>query len=66
MDPFRKEYTIGRKDQFDLDYMIFRKATEETRTREELINYLEEMFQYIISRVQSERAKDLMKDLELI
>jgi len=30
---FVKEYVIGRKDQFDLDYAIFRKAVEETETR---------------------------------
>jgi len=27
---FAKDYVIGRKDQFDLDYAIFRKAIEET------------------------------------
>ncbi len=38
---FFKEYVIGRKDKFDLDYCNFRKAIEETETREELINYVE-------------------------
>ena len=32
----------GRKDQYDIDYSIFRKAVEETQTREELIKYMEE------------------------
>ena len=58
---FVKEYVIGRKDQFDLDYAIFRKAIKETETREDLINYIEEKMQYVISRVASERAKTLMK-----
>jgi len=60
---FVKEYVIGRKDQFDLDYAIFRKAVEETETREDMINYIEEKMQYVISRVASERAKTLMKEI---
>jgi len=63
---FVKEYVIGRKDQFDLDYAIFRKAVEETETREDFINYIEEKMQYVISRVASERAKTLMEEMELI
>jgi hypothetical protein len=63
---FVKEYVIGRKDQFDLDYAIFRKATEETETKEDMINYIEEKMQYVISRVASERAKTLMEEMELI
>ena len=63
---FVKEYVIGRKDQFDLDYAIFRKVVEETETREDLINYIEEKMQYVISRVASERAKTLMEEMELI
>jgi hypothetical protein len=63
---FVKEYVIGRKDQFDLDYAIFRKAMEETETREDMINYIEEKMQYVISRVASERAKTLMEEMELI
>jgi len=30
---FVNENVIGRKDQFDLDYAIFRRADEETETR---------------------------------
>lgn len=66
MNPFRKEYTNGRKDQFDLDYAMLKKAIEETETREELVKFLEDKCNYIIARVASERAKDLMEDLELI
>jgi len=63
---FVKEYVIGRKDQFDLDYAIFRKAMEEAETKEDMINYIEEKMQYVISRVASERAKTLMEEMELI
>jgi len=63
---FVKEYVIGRKDQFDLDYAIFRKAVEETETREDMINYIEEKMQYVISRVASETAKTLMEEMESI
>jgi len=63
---FVKEYVIGRKDQFDLDYAIFRNAIKETETREDLINYIEEKIQYVISRVASERAKMLMEKMELL
>jgi len=63
---FVKEYVIGRKDQFDLDYAIFRNTVEETETREDLINYIEEKIQYVISRVASERAETLIEEMELI
>jgi len=63
---FVKEYVIGRKGQFDLNYVIFRKAIKETETREDFINYIEEKMQYVISRVASERAKMLMEEMELL
>jgi hypothetical protein len=63
---FVKDYVIGRKDQFDLDHAIFRKAVKKTETREDLINYIEKKMQYVISRVSSERAKTLMEEMELI
>ena len=63
---FVKEYVIGRKDQFDLEYAIFRKAIKETETREDLINYIEEKMQYVISRVASERVKTLLEEMGLI
>jgi len=49
-----------------MDYEIFRKAMEETETREDLINYIEKKMQYVISRAASERAKTLMEEMELI
>ena len=63
---FVNEYVIGRKDQFDVDYAIFRKAVEETETREDLITYIEEKMQYVISRVASERVKTLLEEMGLI
>ena len=65
-NPFTKEYYTGRKDQYDIDYAIFRKAVEETRTREELIKYLEERFSYVISRIADENARELMEEMNLI
>ena len=64
-NPFTKEYYTGRKDQYDIDYSIFRKAVEETRTREELIKYLEERLAYVISRIADENARELMEEMNL-
>ena len=49
-----------------MDYAIFKKAIEETETREELIQKLEEKLTYVISHVANERAKDLMQEMNLI
>ena len=65
-NPFTKEYYTGRKDQYDLDYALFRKAVEETGTREEFIKFLEERFGYVIAKIADQNAKELMEDLELI
>ena len=65
-NPFTKEYYTGRKDQYDLDYALFRKAVEETGTREELIKFLEERFGDVIAKIADQNAKELMEDLELI
>ena len=66
MNKFEKEYVTGRKDQFDVDYAIFKKTIEETDTGGELILKIEERFNYVISRVASERAKDLLQKMNLI
>ena len=65
-NPFTKEYYTGRKDQYDLDYALFRKAVEESETRDELIKFLEERFGYVIAKIADQNAKELMEDLELI
>ncbi|MEM0155959.1 MAG: hypothetical protein QW597_05090 [Thermoplasmataceae archaeon] len=65
-NPFTKEYYTGRKDQYDLDYAIFRKALEETQSWEELIKFLEERFDYVISKIADQNAMELMEELELI
>ncbi|MEM0135058.1 MAG: hypothetical protein QXU18_07530 [Thermoplasmatales archaeon] len=65
-NPFTKEYYTGRKDQYDLDYAIFRKSIDETQTREELIKFLEERFGYVIARIADQNARELMEELELI
>ena len=40
---FKKEYVTGRKDQYDLDYTIFRKCVEETETREGISSCVQSM-----------------------
>ena len=43
-NPFSKEYNSGRKDQFNVDYAIFKKCSEEAQTKDELITMLGEKF----------------------
>lgn len=63
---FKKEYVTGRKDQYDLDYALFRKCVEETDTRESLIWLFEEKMKYVISKIALERANELMEEMELL
>ena len=62
---FKKECVTGRKDQYDLDYALFRKCLEETDSREGLIQLLDEKLKYAISKIAFERANELMEELEL-
>lgn len=50
-NPFAKECNTGRKDQFDIDYPIFRKSIEETATRNEFIECLEEKLKFVITKI---------------
>ena len=59
----KKEYVAGRKDQFDLDFAIFKRAVMESKTREELVAAMESKFSLLISRLADDRAKDLMEGL---
>lgn len=59
----KKEYVAGRKDQFDLDFAIFKRAVMESKTREELVAAMESKFSLLISRLADDRAKDLMEEL---
>ena len=63
---FKKEYVTGRKDQYDLDNALFRKCVEETETREDLIQLYDDRLKYVISKIGSERANELMEELELV
>ena len=63
---FKKEYVTGRKDQYDLDYALFRKCVEETETREDLIQLLDDKMKYVISKIALERANELMEEMELL
>ena len=65
MNKFEKEYITGRKDQFDIDYAVFRKAIEETETRENLIKRLEERFNKVITKLSNKRAEDLIEEMQL-
>ena len=64
-NPFTKEYYTGRKDQFDVDYAIFRKAVDETETRNEIIKYLQEKLEFVISKIAETNSRELMEELEL-
>ena len=64
-NPFTKEYYTGRKDQFDLDYAIFRKAVDETITKEELISFLEEKLKFVIAKIAEANSKEWIEGLEL-
>ena len=65
-NPFSKEYNSGRKDQFDVDYAIFKRCAEEAKTKEELVDMMEKKFNYVISRIADENAKELLEDMQLL
>ena len=66
INPFNKEYNLRRKDQLDVNYDIFKKFSVEAKTKEELIAMLEEKFNYVISRIANENAKELLADMQLL
>lgn len=61
-----KEYTTGRRDQYDLDLTTFWESVKETKSREELIRVFRDKMSLIISRLAFERAKNLQMEIELI
>ncbi len=61
-----KEYTTGRRDQFDLDLTTFWESVKETKSREDLIRVFKDKMSLIISRLAFERAKNLQMEIELI
>jgi hypothetical protein len=63
---FVKEYYMGRKDQFDVDYALFREAAKAAKTKEELVGMLNEKYHFVISRIAEKRANTLKEDLGLI
>ena len=63
---FVKEYCTGRKDQFDVDYAIFREAAKSATSKEELVGMVNEKFHFVISRLAERRANTLKEDLGLI
>ena len=63
---FKKEYVTGRKDQWDIDYKIMMKGYQATKTMEQFFEFLKENMSFVITKVSSERADELMEELELI
>ena len=63
---FKKEYVTGRKDQWDIDYKIMMKGFEVSRTIDQYFEFLKENMSFVITKVSSERANELMEELELI
>ena len=63
---FKKEYITGRKDQWDIDYKIMMKGYEVSKTIDEYFEFLKGNMSFVITKVSSERADELMEELELI
>ena len=63
---FKKEYVTGRKDQWDIDYKIMMKGFEVSKTIDQFFEFLKENMSFVIIKVSSERADELMEELELI
>ena len=61
-----KEYTTGRRDQYDLDLTTFWESVKETRSREDLIKVYRDKMSLIISCLAFERARNLQREIELI
>ena len=63
---FKKEYITGRKDQWDIDYKIMMKGREVSKTIDQYFEFLKENMSFVITKVSSERADELMEELDLI
>ncbi len=63
---FKKEYITGRKDQWDIDYKIMMKGYEVSKTKDQYFEFLKENMSFVITKVSSERADELMEELELV
>ena len=49
-----------------MDYAIFKRCAEEAQTKEELVDMMEKKFNYVISRIADENAKELLEDMQLL
>ena len=63
---FKKEYVTGRKDQWDIDYKIMMKGREVSKSIDQYFEFLKENMSFVITKVSSERADELMEELELV
>ena len=62
---FKKEYVTGRKDRLEIDYKIMVKGYQTTKSKEQFFEFLKENMSFVITKVSSERANELMEELEL-
>lgn len=46
-----KEYYTAGKDQFNVDYAIFRKAAKNAASEEEFVGIVNEKFHFVMSRL---------------
>ena len=60
---FKKEYITGRKDQWGIDYKIMMKGREVSKTIDQYFEFLKENMSFVITKVSSERAEELMEEL---
>ena len=53
IDPLKKSYRNGRKDQLEVDSSILRDADEVCDTREELVEYIKSRLGISLNSLQS-------------
>ena len=49
---------MDRKDQFEVDYTIFREAAKTAKTKEELVGMLNEKYHFVISRCDIKNRRE--------
>ena len=62
IDPLKKSYRNGRKDQLEVDSSILRDADEVCHTREELVEYIKARLGIISEQLTVENVREI-KDI---
>lgn len=62
IDPLKKSYRNGRKDQLEVDSSILRDADEVCDTREELVEYIRARLGIISEQLTVENVREI-KDI---